>query len=703
MKKTLLAALLLVLTALGASAQKKLYIPREWKNNSSIYKESDPNHTAQYSKTRSKESENFIVYWEKGYGDTNPSNAASAYRVDIDDLLEKAEWFYSLNIGQLGFCDEANSKVSQYKMIICLLYDTGWTATGSGYDNTVGALWITPSTCKPVGQTIAHEIGHSFQYQCFCDLGGYAGFRTAIGNGSTFWEQTAQWQSVQAYPELKWNQSWSIFQNTHNYAMTHEWMRYQSYWWHYYLAERYGIDIIGKLWRHDTGKGQDPNEVLMSLLDIDNKELFRHYFDYAMKMATIDLDVARKEADPYIGTYTYNYVALGGTKFQVAYSSCPQSTGFNVIPLDVPEAGTTITTEFTSLKAPAAIAEGDPVQFFNGSSQFETIGDKTYYNYSSKYNAQRAFRLGYVALLNDGTRQYIYEDSLYCAEGGSGNKSAKVSATVPENTSRMWLVVVPAPKQYTAHQWDDDISDDLQWPYTVEFQNSNILGAPLIFEDKHISDATITYDVQIPLDGSGYTGISVPVDGKAAVTMGTALQMPPGEAMGKLVSWSSTEPKDGEMKFYAVNPSTGLLVNQGSTANGHGHWFNASGARSDWGSGFVFSELNTGTPAFNLGQYPGKLTVGKTYTIAQAFKYKKGDQTATVKFIFNIECVASSKKATYTLKEYEGEYTGITAAPADGANTPVAYYTLSGIRLNAPQKGLNIVKMADGTTKKVLF
>ena len=62
MKKTLLAAMLLMLTAMGASAQKKLYIPWEWKNNSSIYKESDPNHTAQYSKTRSKESENFIVY-----------------------------------------------------------------------------------------------------------------------------------------------------------------------------------------------------------------------------------------------------------------------------------------------------------------------------------------------------------------------------------------------------------------------------------------------------------------------------------------------------------------------------------------------------------------------------------------------------------------------------------------------------------------
>ncbi len=32
----------------------------------------------------------------------------------------------------------------------------------------------------------------------------------------------------------------------------------------------------------------------------------------------------------------------------------------------------------------------------------------------------------------------------------------------------------------------------------------------------------------------------------------------------------------------------------------------------------------------------------------------------------------------------------------------VAYYTLSGTRIGKPSKGINIVKMADGTTKKVL-
>ena len=34
--------------------------------------------------------------------------------------------------------------------------------------------------------------------------------------------------------------------------------------------------------------------------------------------------------------------------------------------------------------------------------------------------------------------------------------------------------------------------------------------------------------------------------------------------------------------------------------------------------------------------------------------------------------------------------------------TPVAYYSLSGVRLSAPQKGINIVRMSNGQTVKML-
>ena len=724
MKKILLSCALAVM-GLVAQAQKQIYIPQEWKYNTSLYKESDPNHTATYSKSRSKENDNFIVYWSKEYGSKAPNELAKTdfYYVDIDDLLKQADYLYDMYVNKLKFCDEAISQVSKYKMIICLLHQEEWLATGSGYDNVIGALWVNPSTCKPVGHTIGHEIGHSFQYQSFCDHGGYAGFRTAIGNGSSFWEQTAQWQAAMTFPMPRWTESWVVYGNPYfprfaNYAMTHEWMRYQSYWWHYYLTEKYGIDFMGKLWQHDSGKGQDPNEVLMSLLKIDVNELFKMYFEYAMKMATIDInyDNLNTEGLVWLQSYPYRYdcISLGGTKYQVAYSSCPQSTGFNVIELNVPAAGAEVSTEFTSLKQRAKLAEGDPAQYYDGDNRLVKVeGTKTYYNINSKYGQQRGFRLGYVALKADGTREYLYEDSLYCGESGTGEKTANLSCTVPEGTQRLFLVVVPAPRQYIQHLWNENIGDDDQWPYTVEFSGTNIAGAPIISEDLPVTDATITFDVNLPVTTNGfYTPVSVNVQGAAAAALGTAFQMQPDDVAGHLTVWTSAAVAEGKMKFYAVNPTTGAVVNQGSTANGYGHWFNASGARSDYNSGYVFSEYQAGSLYFNVGPYPDKLKAGQNIKIGQAIQYKKDGKTATVTFIFNVKAVAATETGSYAVAsiqqdplvaEYLERMTGIDTLPAEGGSVPapVAYYTLSGTQLASPQAGINLVKYSDGSVKKV--
>jgi hypothetical protein len=190
-------------------------------------------------------------------------------------------------------------------------------------------------------------------------------------------------------------------------------------------------------------------------------------------MATTDFEGLRENGLEWINfvPYTYNYVTLGGTLHQVAYSSCPQATGFNVIPLNVPEAGQTITTEFTSLKANARLAEGDPIEYHNGDT-YVHLENKAFYNNNSKYNAHRGFRLGYVALLNDGTRQYINEDSLYCE--GTAETTCEVSMTVPADTKHLWLVVVPAPTSYIQHKWDDNANNDDQWPYRFSLQGTTL-------------------------------------------------------------------------------------------------------------------------------------------------------------------------------------------------------------------------------------
>ena len=110
----------------------------------------------------------FIVFWEKVLKQPQRCRSAEALRVDIDDLLEKAETFFSVNTNRLKFAEINNnaSNLDKYKMQIYLLYQTEWLATGGRYDDVIGAV-ESASTCKPVGSTIAHEIGHSFQYQVY--------------------------------------------------------------------------------------------------------------------------------------------------------------------------------------------------------------------------------------------------------------------------------------------------------------------------------------------------------------------------------------------------------------------------------------------------------------------------------------------------------------------------------------------------------
>lgn len=697
MRKIFLTAAVVCSTMFELSAQKSLYIPLEWQNRTDtlIYAESDPENRYTWSKSRSFETENFIIFWDNKYGNTLPTYSESAYSVDIEDLAEKCEGFYDMNVGLLAFCDEANSNVSKYKMMVLVNHSTDWICYGGGYDNTIGALWLSPSTCKPVGHSVAHEVGHSFQYQVFSDINGYSGFRTAIGNGSTFWEQTAQWQANQSYPKLKWEQSWNLFKNTHNFAMTHEWHRYQSYWWHYFLAEKYGIDFVGKLWRFDPQSGVDPNQSLTLLLGIGAEELYKEYFEYAMKCATMDFDVARDEAKPYIGTMRYDFVSLAGNKHQVSYSSCPQSTGFNIIPLNLPSAGTEIVTKFTSLPNASALADGDKKEYFDG-DKFTTLSAETY-NTNAHYK-NRAFRLGYVALLNDGNREYIFEDKLYCVGNDENEElSCSVRCVVPEKTSKLFFVVSPAPAEYIQHKWDENITNDDQWAYTVEFTNSNIYGVADISADREISDAIVEYDVYFPASAGEYVSLSYKLDGSALSSLGTALQIQSSELRNILTEWNVEGASDGKAMFYAVD-SSGEIINSGSSANGYGHWFDKSGNRCDYADGYYFSEFDAENLIFTLGQYPGKLTENDATTISQAIKYNRNGKSATVKFVFNIHISASRTECVPTDKKSTKEF----SVSSDDA-TPVAIYSATGLSQKALQRGVNIVRMSDGTTSKFLI
>lgn len=580
-------------TDLSAIDTSMIYIPQEFQNMD-FY---DSSSTWYFG--RSRQSDHFIVFWGAGYGSYDPGSdeIPEAYQVDIDDLLDKAESFYDLNINHLKFAETGvgKSNLDTYKMMIFLFYQEDWLATGSGYDNVIGALWVSPSTCKPVGSTIGHEIGHSFQYQVYCDLGGTSGFRYGFGGngGNTFWEQTAQWQAYQSYP----TEAFSSYHFTDVYTVNyhrhvlHAWYRYASYFIHYYWTDKHGIDMIGKIWR-EAQEPEDPIQAYMRITGITNAQLNDEIYDAASKFATWDLDAIRDVGADYIGKLTYSATKQSDGSYLVDYDHCPGTTGYNVIRLNVPAAGTVISTDFTGLV---------------NESGYNQVSDPT----------RAGWRYGYVALLEDDTRVY-----------GTMNQGTTntVSFTVPQNCSKLWFVVTGAPSTYAQHPWDEDETNDDQWPYSVEFSNTDLYGTISFDGSETPEDITFTYDVSFPVSSTDYVGATVSMDDDV-MDLAEAFVLQPTEI---------TDDMGESVLFYAVE-SDGSL-NAITTANGYGHWFDASGDVISWGTdAMVYSEYDATNFSFTLGQYPGHLASGDTYTIKQALVYEYASgQTVRATFVFNI-------------------------------------------------------------------
>ncbi len=74
--------------------------------------------------------------------------------------------------------------------------------------------------------------------------------------------------------------------------------------------------------------------------------------------------------------------------------------------------------------------------------------------------------------------------------------------------------------------------------------------------------------------------------------------------------------------------------------------------------------------------------------------YSKADEEAKVYKYLKVENVTGMK--------YSDATTGINGVSDDSNATVVARYSIDGVRLSAPQKGLNVMKLSDGRTVKVM-
>ncbi|MBN2166465.1 MAG: DUF4859 domain-containing protein [Marinilabiliaceae bacterium] len=580
-------------------------------NAKTIYKPSSfggmdlNNDASKWCYSRSKQSDNFIVFWESGYG-TDPSTVANvSYRVNVDALLYIAETSFEFYRDSLRFINQGSSKSDTYKMIILLYYSTTWQASGSGVDDMIGLLSLSSNAAQALGVTVAHEVAHCFQYQVHCDgfQGGWMyGFGVNGAGGNCWWEQCAQWQAFKVLPDEQFsNYNFGNYLNNTHKHLHHETPRYANYFIQDYWSYLHGMDFIGKLWQQSKYP-EDPVEAYKRITQVTQSQFNDQIYDCASRFITWDVPSLKKYGDDYIDArQSPDMTFTADSMWLINSSACLENYGYNAIKLNVPESDTTITV------------------YFEGKS-----GATGFRNFNKTY---AGWRYGIVALLNDGSRVYSEMRKASYNRTTISNPKDTLTFECPANCSRLWLVVTGAPLTHWRHAWDDDDSNDEQWPYQVKFDNTNLYGVFHFNDDDTPYSTTLNFEIsQEPFatNANPYPYVSV---------------LPDWEKVCRAFCLSLSEIKaafGSSIKYCAVNPNG--TFNYASTANAPGHWFSKTGYTTNWGSGsYIFSEYKPDNLIFNIGQYPNVCKNGDKYTISQALVYTPASGPSVhAKFVFKI-------------------------------------------------------------------
>ena len=352
------AAILFTLLSATAFAQtnlrpqeKCIYTPKELKDNDFT------NDSSQWSFKRMAASPNFVVFWEKGFGDDlakAPDLDGHNMKVDLKKLLEKLETFYAFYKDSMQFV-LPGSKTEKYKMMAMLNYSLEATAYGGAYDNEIGALWVSPNRIQDTKlNCIAHEVGHSFQLQIPAD-----GKGVCWGGGGIF-EMASQWMLWNVNPE--WvtdeNYHWQDFKKNIYLPFLAPENIYHSPYVLEYWSMKHGPTVIADLFR-ESRTGEDPAITYMRKY-IDNTSdgnmpytpstatLDRFAFeilDCYSRLITFDFPRVKAACKPHINQLHTDTTTSGpqtkekGGKQKESFiyplaEQYPQTYGFNVIELD---------------------------------------------------------------------------------------------------------------------------------------------------------------------------------------------------------------------------------------------------------------------------------------------------------------------------------------------------------------------------------
>ena len=588
----------------------------------STYSSNDfTNENSTYCFQHSAESEHFVIFWAKGLkkqSNGNLTGGASSSVCNVNTLLNNAEKIWDVYVNDLGFLTPGKSSTDKVKIEMFVVNQSEWRADGSGVDGTLwtmGTGTTKTSKSQKVGLfhcnawaassnvTVAHEIGHTFQYLVSADLGMTHGLNYVLGDnskGNEWWEDCANWQAHKVYPAEQFASNWGNNQNMHHLNIIHEDARYNNCYYQDWWCQLHGLNTVGRVWREST-KPEDPIQAYMRIFNLNDSTFADEQFEGYAHIAAMDIDSWKSYGQKLIGSEQQRLTDVPNTIVQshlggetdwwiVQPDYCPQNYGYNANPLKVPAAGTEVKATFKGL----VNAEG----------------------YRSIYPERAGWRYGLVAYSSDGTHTY----------SAIGRKAeGEVSLTIPEKCTHLWFVVMGAPTKWWTHSWNENVSDDEQWPYAVKFTGSDPYGASRTYgeypADYARHDTTVVINATLAYSGSEYSSVRVQYDMDA---ISQALGLSTEQLKTVKVGKSNT------IRFVGVS-SNGTTLKESTTTSTSsstcfGHWFNKYGNVCGYDTNaHIFAEFYPEKYGCYVGQYPGRLTRGKIYTIRQAIIYKHTD------------------------------------------------------------------------------
>lgn len=417
MKRSYLSLCLLISLATTALAQKQVFLPDSLR----CYDLNDDN--SRWSWQRTAETDNVILFWEKGFGHdlcNPPMLDGKSMHVDLDNLMQRVETFYTYFRDSLRFT-LPGSKADRYKMMVMLNYSLEGTAYGGTYDNFIGALWVAPNRLQDRKlNCIAHELGHSFQLQIPADS-----ISDAWG-GSGFYEMTSQWMLWHVNPDWLTDENYHFeaYRKAIHKAYLDGENIYRSPYVLQYWARKRGKTCIADLYRNGL-RGEDPVITYQRLYGLTQQQFCDEMIDACQHIVPLDLGHAWSETRQYACTFDSPMQSVGKNRYAPADEVIPEDYGFNAIRLQPIRAGRKVT----------AVVESDSTM-----------------------------RYGFVAVTADGKAHY-----------GAPVSSGKATFTIPrgQEVRALYLVVMGAPTEHKMLTWWNR-TPNRQYPYVVEFKGVSL-------------------------------------------------------------------------------------------------------------------------------------------------------------------------------------------------------------------------------------